>query len=54
MTQRERHVEKIAQVERDLQTAGPIHAKDLRRELNHLRKELREYDRYMKAAKKGS
>ena len=39
-------VEKIRRARAEMQTSGPIHRRDLQRQINRLQKELRCYDRY--------
>lgn len=47
----QRHIEEIKRTERELQTAGPIHKKDLFRHLIRLKRELKQYDLYYKEAR---
>ena len=42
---------KIRAAKAELLTAGPIHAKDLRRQIHRMEKELRTYIRYQKQAR---
>ena len=51
MTQIEAQKEKIRAAKAELLTAGPIHAKDLRRQIHRMEKELRTYIRYQKQAR---
>ena len=44
--------ERIRQIRFEMITAGPIHKKDLARELMRLRKDLNTYDGYQTQAKK--
>lgn len=37
---------KIRQAEKELQTAGPMHARDLRKHIKRLKRELETYDGY--------
>lgn len=43
---REQHLQKIRQIEAELETAKDIHRKDLFRHLYRLKKELKIYDFY--------
>ncbi len=38
--------EKIRKAEQELTTAGPIHARDLRKHIKRMRAQLRQYDAY--------
>jgi hypothetical protein len=42
---------KLKAAKAELLTAGPIHAKDLRRQIHRMEKELRTYIRYQKQAR---
>lgn len=42
---------KLKAAKSELLTAGPIHAKDLRRQIHRMEKELRTYIRYQKQAR---
>lgn len=42
---REQLEEKIHQTRHEMKTAGPIHYRDLRKHLNRLQNQLRQYDR---------
>lgn len=42
---------KIRAAKAELLTAGPIHARDLRRQIHRMEKELRTYIRYQKQAR---
>lgn len=53
MTQRERHKAAIEAVREQIKTAGPVHRRDLERQLHRMEKELKEYDRYQAMAKRG-
>lgn len=44
---RDELVEKIARLEKELQTAGEIHRRDVGKHLRRCKKELMIYDRYM-------
>lgn len=44
------HKARIYAAKAELLTAGPIHAKDLRRQIHRMEKELRTYIRYQKQA----
>lgn len=46
----QQHKAKIRAAKAELLTAGPIHAKDLRRQIHRMEKELRTYFRYQKQA----
>ena len=48
---REQYVEKIRKAKEELKTAGPIHARDLRKHIRRLEAEIRTYDHYQKMAK---
>lgn len=48
---RNEYIEKINRAESALLTAGPIHRRDLLRQLSHLRRDLKIYDRYQRAAR---
>lgn len=41
-------VEKIRRARAEMQTSGPIHRRDLQRQINRLRKDIQIYDRYHK------
>lgn len=45
------HKARIRAAKAELLTAGPIHAKDLRRQIYRMEKELRTYIRYQKQAR---
>lgn len=45
------HKARIRAAKAELLTAGPIHAKDLRRQIHRMEKELRTYIRYQKQAR---
>ena len=45
---RDRHLEEIRRLETELAKAGPMHAKDLRKHINRMKKELKIYDFYTK------
>jgi len=45
--------EKIRQIQEEIKKAGPIHYRDLRKHLNRLTAQLRQYDRFQAAAKRG-
>jgi len=47
----QQHKAKIRAAKEQLKTAGPIHAKDLRRQIHRMEKELRTYIRYQKQAR---
>lgn len=44
------HKQKIKAAKEELKTAGTIHARDLRRQINRMEKELRAYIRYQREA----
>ena len=44
---RERHVSQIREAQRQLQTAGYIHMRDLQKQIRRMKKELKIYDFYM-------
>ena len=44
---RERHVSQIREAQRQLQTAGYIHRRDLQKQIRRMKKELKIYDFYM-------
>ena len=48
---RDELAEKIRQTEVAITWAGPIHRRDLEKHLRRMKKELRKYDRFQKAAK---
>lgn len=50
-TARQNHVLKLEQAKRELETAGPIHRKDLIRSIRRMEKELIIYDRYQRQAR---
>lgn len=43
---RDEHIAKITKAKAELETAGPIHRKDLIRYIKRMEKELRIFDRY--------
>lgn len=45
MNTRDEYIQKIDKAKAELQTAGPIHKRDLTRYIHRLEKELRIYDR---------
>ena len=47
---REEHIAKMHEVYEQMQNAGPVHKRDLKRQLNRMRKELCDYDRFRKKA----
>ena len=51
MTQFDALKARIRAAKAELLTAGPIHAKDLRRQIHRMEKELRTYIRYQKQAR---
>ncbi|MBR6029413.1 MAG: hypothetical protein IKP40_10010 [Clostridia bacterium] len=51
MTPREELVQKIAEARADLETAGPIHSRDLKKHIRRMEKELRDYDQFQAAAR---
>ena len=53
MTQREVLVQKIAQAKKDLKTVGVIHRRDLQKHIHRMERELRDYDRFQRAARRG-
>ena len=53
MSQREILVQKLAQAKADLKTAGPIHRRDLQKHIHRMERELRDYDRFQSAARRG-
>ena len=53
MSQREILVQKLAQAKADLKTAGPIHRRDLQKYIHRMERELRDYDRFQSAARRG-
>ena len=46
VSQRDRFLEEIKAVEEQIKTAGPIHRRDLIRQIKRMKRELRTYDRY--------
>ena len=44
-------IEKIDITKKAIMFAGPIHRRDLQKHLRRMQKELRDYDRFKKAAK---
>ena len=48
MDERTKHALKISEAKEALKTAGPIHRRDLQRQINRLRKDVQIYDRYHK------
>ena len=44
------HKQKIKAAKEELKTAGTIHARDLRRQIHRMEKELRTYIRYQREA----
>lgn len=44
------HKQRIKAAKEELRTAGPIHARDLRRQISRMEKELRTYIRYQRQA----
>ena len=51
MAQFDDYKARIRAAKAELLTAGPIHAKDLRRQIHRMEKELRTYIRYQKQAR---
>lgn len=49
---RDELVKKIQQTQKELQTAGTIHRKDLGRHLRRLQRELRTYDHFKRGGQK--
>lgn len=47
---RDRFISKLNVARKQLETAGPIHRKDLLRQIKRMEKELRMYDAFHKAA----
>ena len=47
---REQLAERIRSVKREMQTAGPIHKRDLEKHLHRMQVAARRYDRYRKEA----
>lgn len=43
---RQELIEKIRRAKREMKTAGPIHAKDLRKHIKRMQAQLRQYDAY--------
>ena len=50
MTQRDKYKARIAAAKEELKTAGPIHRRDLSRQISNMQKELKTYDRYQRLA----
>lgn len=53
MTQRDIHLQKIANAKKELSSCGPIHRRDLKKYIHRLYRELKEYDRYHKGGGNG-
>lgn len=47
---RDELMQKIRKAEEELKTAGPMHARDLRKHIARMRREIRAYDQYRSAA----
>ena len=45
MTKRQEWVERIEALKREYMTAGPVHARDLLRQIHRMEKELKYYDK---------
>lgn len=45
------HKAKLKAAKEELRTAGPVHARDLRKHIHRMEKELRTYIRYQKQAR---
>lgn len=54
MTQRERHIHKLDEARRALANAGPIHSRDLQKQIRRMERELIRYDQFRYEAKNGS
>ena len=48
---RDRHVKEIQRLEAELAKAGPVHARDLKKHINRMKKDLKIYDFYMRKHK---
>ena len=44
MTARERHIQKMKEIRKEMETAGAIHRKDLDRQYRRMLKDLQVYD----------
>ncbi|MBO5570021.1 MAG: hypothetical protein J6A79_13965 [Clostridia bacterium] len=53
MTPREILEQKLTLARADLKTAGPIHRRDLKKHIHRMERELRDYDRFQSAARRG-
>ena len=51
MTTRDEYKAKIRAAKEEMMFSGPIHAKDLWRQINRMEKELKIYDRYQQQAR---
>lgn len=49
---REELAQRIAQAEEETRTAGTIHRRDLQKHIRRMKKELRDYDRFQREARK--
>ena len=50
---REQLEEKIMQTRQEINSAGPVHKRDLRKHLKRMLAQLAQYDRYRAAARQG-
>lgn len=49
---REQLADKIRRAKRELETAGPVHKRDLGKHLKRMQAQLRQYDAYQAAARR--
>lgn len=54
MTQREIHIQKLDKARKELAHAGPVHARDLKKHIRRMERELILYDQFRYEAKNGS
>ena len=50
---RDELIERIEMTRKEIQIAGPVHRRDLRKHLNRMLAQLAQYDRFQAAAKQG-
>ena len=53
MDNREQMMEKIALAVAEMKTSGPIHRRDLRKHVKRMQTQLKQYDRYQAASRRG-
>lgn len=50
---RQRHVKAIRDAERELQTSGSIHRRDVQKHINRMKKDMKIYNYYMRQKQRG-